>query len=80
MEYAAVNDILHFVFGFSVDDNGFRWGKSLARHRVSTDGLYQRDVEYWVYIHHGGKLELVSIFAYLLDDREGAVAFVIKLS
>jgi hypothetical protein len=37
-------------------------------------------MEYWVYIHRGGKLELVSIFAYLLDDREGAVAFVIKLS
>jgi hypothetical protein len=37
-------------------------------------------VEYWVYIHHGGKLKLISIFAYLLDDREGAMAFVIKLS
>jgi hypothetical protein len=37
-------------------------------------------MEYWVYIHRGGKLELVSIFAYLFDDREGAMAFVVELS
>jgi hypothetical protein len=37
-------------------------------------------MEYWVYIHHGGKLELISIFAYLFNDREGAVAFVVELS
>jgi hypothetical protein len=36
-------------------------------------------VEYWVYIYRGGKLELISIFAYLLDDREGAIAFVVEL-
>jgi hypothetical protein len=37
-------------------------------------------VEYRVYIYRGGKLELVSIFAYLLNNREGAMAFVVKLS
>jgi hypothetical protein len=37
-------------------------------------------MEYWVYIHCGGKLDLISIFAYLFDNREGAVAFVVKLS
>jgi hypothetical protein len=37
-------------------------------------------VEYWVYIHRGGKLELISVFAYLFDDREGAVVFVVELS
>jgi hypothetical protein len=38
-EYATINDILYLGFGFSVDDNGFGWGKSLTRHRVSADGL-----------------------------------------
>jgi hypothetical protein len=38
-EYVTVDDVLYFIFGFSVDDNGFRWGKALARHRVSTDVL-----------------------------------------
>jgi hypothetical protein len=37
-------------------------------------------VEYWVYIHRGGKLEFVSILAYFLDNREGAMAFVVELS
>jgi hypothetical protein len=37
-------------------------------------------MEYWVYVYHGGKLELVSIFAYLFDNREGAMAFVVELS
>jgi hypothetical protein len=37
-------------------------------------------VEYWVYIHHGGKLKLISIFAYLFDDGEGTVVFVVELS
>jgi hypothetical protein len=37
-------------------------------------------MEYWVYIHYGGKLELISILANLFDDREGAMAFVVKLS
>jgi hypothetical protein len=39
VEYATVDDILYFVFRFSVDNNGFGLGKSLARHRVSVDGL-----------------------------------------
>jgi hypothetical protein len=37
-------------------------------------------VEYWVYIHCGGKLEFISILAYFLDNREGAMAFVVELS
>jgi hypothetical protein len=37
-------------------------------------------MEYWVYVHRGGKLQLIGIFAYLFDDREGAMAFVVKLS
>jgi hypothetical protein len=37
-------------------------------------------MEYWVYIHRGGKLELVRIFTYLLDNREQAMAFVVQLS
>jgi hypothetical protein len=37
-------------------------------------------VEYWVYIYRRGKLKLVSIFAHLFDDREGAMAFVVELS
>jgi hypothetical protein len=47
----TVNDILYFVFGFSVNDDEFRQGKSLARHRVSTGRLKERDVEHQVNIH-----------------------------
>jgi hypothetical protein len=36
-------------------------------------------MDYWVYVHGGGQLELISIVAYLFDDREGAVAFVVEL-
>jgi hypothetical protein len=36
-------------------------------------------VEYWVHIHRGGKLAFVSIFAYFLDNREGAMVFVVEL-
>jgi hypothetical protein len=37
-------------------------------------------MKYQVYIHHGGKLEFISILAYFLDNREGAMVFVVKLS
>jgi hypothetical protein len=35
-------------------------------------------VEYWVYVHRGGKLELVSIFAYLFDDRQGVTLGIVS--
>jgi hypothetical protein len=38
-EYVTIDDVLYFVFRFSVDDNGFGWGKLLARHRVSMERL-----------------------------------------
>jgi hypothetical protein len=31
----------------------------------------------WVDVHGQGKLELVSIHAYLLDDWERAIAFIV---
>jgi hypothetical protein len=50
-EYAAVNNVLYFVFGFSINDDGFGQGKSLARHRVSIGRLEERDMEYQVDIY-----------------------------
>jgi hypothetical protein len=41
-----LNNILYFVFRFSIDDNGLRWGKSLARYRVSIGRLKEGDIEY----------------------------------
>jgi hypothetical protein len=34
----TIDDVLHLIFRFSIDDNGFGWGKLLARHKVSADG------------------------------------------
>jgi hypothetical protein len=49
----TVNDILYFIFRFSIDNNGLVWGKSLARHRVSIGRLKEGDMEYWVNVHGG---------------------------
>jgi hypothetical protein len=46
-----VDNVLYFVFGFSVDDDGFGQGKSLAGHRVSAGRLKEGDVEHWVNVH-----------------------------
>jgi hypothetical protein len=54
VEYAAVNNIRYFVFRFSVDDDGFGWGNSLARHRVSAGRLKEGDVEYRVNVYGSG--------------------------
>jgi hypothetical protein len=45
-EYVAVDNVLYFVFRFSVDDDGFGRGNSLARHRVSMGRLKEGDMEY----------------------------------
>jgi hypothetical protein len=50
----AVDNVLYFIFRFSIDDDGFGQGNWLARHRVSTGWLKEGDMEYWVYVHGSG--------------------------
>jgi hypothetical protein len=77
-EHAAIKNFLDFVLGFSFNNDGTGRYSDLAGEGIIADGFEKENVENRVNVHRGWEVELVSVFANLLDYRKRSIILVIE--
>jgi hypothetical protein len=76
-EHAAIENVFDFILGFSFNNDGTGRCGDLAGEGIIADRLKKGNMENRVDVHHGWEVELVSIFADLLDYRKWSIILVV---
>jgi hypothetical protein len=74
----AIKNFFNFVLGFSFNNDRTRRYSDLAGEGIIADGFEKGNVENRVDIHYSWEVELISVFANLLDYCQWSVILVVK--